>query len=173
MPAPPELVGVSRKNGPLKIGHQVESQYSRCAYRNDGVGGKIEIDLEGKKIGADEQGDSGIGRRIGEDLVDVDAQPVSYRKLHKITPGHQDDTLPDLFKIQVYFFTELRKELICPFYRPGYQLGKERNVQSISSEMSLRFNIPPEDLYRVTQGLKSLKTDPDGKEYPRKVVLRQ
>ena len=164
MPAFPEIVERAAQVRPAEIGAEIETQYFG---RTDGylrVCRKIYIQLEREKY----QPQYGrktrnlrraAFRRVLEDRIDIDSQPVRYYHFLEKPDEHFRYTFPCFFIVELLNVVELRQQMRSPLDRPGHQLRKETDECQKRHDVLCRLDLLFINVYDIAERLECIETD--------------
>ena len=165
MPAPPELRDAPRDIGVIEILQKVEAEHSPEADGHIGIGGEIEVDLEGVRHRAqpreEHRGHNGGKGRIRDPRHGVRQQHLfaeAEEKAHRAGGEFGDGLMP---------LVDLLRDGGVAHDGTGDELRKEGDVKRELERVALHRSVAAVHVDDVAQALKGEEGDADGQRYLR------
>ena len=96
-----------------------------------------------------------------EDLVGDDGRIVRDDKLVEEPPGEEQESVPDLIRLEASAPLDLREEAARAFDGSGDELRKKGDIQRVVGDIPARFDPSAVYVDRVAKGLKRIERDAD------------
>ena len=148
----------------MEVFHQSESQHTGHADGDEGVAGKVAVNLEGEEQRGHKIGAAVVHRDMVEHGIDIESAAVGKGEFHKIAPGHQPQAAQRTGVVKPMVLAKLRQQVVGTFYRAGHQLREERHEEGVGGEVAFNRCRAAIDVDGVTQSLERVERDAHGEQ---------